>query len=61
MWRLWHLFDVRRALIGLHVGLALLAFTIHVILLSTDRYNWLNGTVWTSAAIETSETLERLS
>ena len=43
MWRTWLIFDPRRALVGLHVFLAVLAFTIHFILLSTDTYNWLDG------------------
>ena len=43
MWRIWFYFDIRRALVALHVGLAVLAFTIHFILLSTDRCNWLEG------------------
>ena len=41
MWRIWLQFDIRRVLVGLHVVMALLAFTIHFLLLSTDRYNWL--------------------
>ncbi|TAD73216.1 MAG: light-harvesting protein [Sphingomonadales bacterium] len=41
MWRVWFYFDIRRALVALHVGLAVLAFTIHFILLSTTNYNWL--------------------
>lgn len=41
MWRIWMLFDPRRALIALFAFLGILAFTIHFILLSTDRYNWL--------------------
>lgn len=41
MWRLWFYFDIRRTLVALHVGLAVLAFTIHFILLSTENYNWL--------------------
>ncbi|MEL7489162.1 MAG: light-harvesting antenna LH1, alpha subunit [Pseudomonadota bacterium] len=60
MWRVWLMFDVRRAIIGLHVFLAVLAFTIHFILLSTERYNWLNGTSWTSSAVET-ESISRLT
>jgi len=57
MWKIWLLFDVRRVMVGLHVALAVLAFTIHFILLSTDRYNWLDyappgntGPVETAAA-----------
>lgn len=37
------MFNPRTALVGLHVGLAVLAFSIHFILLSTDTYNWLDG------------------
>lgn len=43
MWRAWQTFNPRVALVGLHVFLAVLAFTIHFILLSTDTYNWLDG------------------
>ncbi|MEM6909217.1 MAG: light-harvesting antenna LH1, alpha subunit [Pseudomonadota bacterium] len=60
MWRLWFYFDIRRTLVGLHVGLAVLAFSIHFILLSTDRYNWLDQASGApiasdTAAIELSE------
>lgn len=43
MWRIWMLFDPRRALLGLFVFLGVLALLIHFILLSTDRLNWLQG------------------
>jgi light-harvesting complex 1 alpha chain len=43
MWRIWLLFDPRRALIMLFVFLFGLAIVIHFILLSTDRFNWLDG------------------
>jgi light-harvesting complex 1 alpha chain len=43
MWRLWLLFDPRRTLIALFVFLFALALVIHFILLSTDRFNWLDG------------------
>lgn len=43
MWRLWILFDPRRALITLFTFLLVLALVIHFILLSTDRFNWLDG------------------
>jgi light-harvesting complex 1 alpha chain len=59
MWRIWFYFDIRRVLVGMHVALAVLAFTIHFILLSTDRYNWLERAPGTpapvQAAIESSE------
>jgi light-harvesting complex 1 alpha chain len=43
MWRLWLIFDPRRTLIALFVFLFGLALVIHFILLSTDRFNWLEG------------------
>ncbi len=42
MYRIWMMFDPRQVLVGMHVFLALLAFTIHFTLLSTERYNWLD-------------------
>jgi light-harvesting complex 1 alpha chain len=44
MWRLWLLFDPRRALIALFTFLFALALLIHFILLSTVKYNWIEGT-----------------
>jgi light-harvesting complex 1 alpha chain len=43
MWRMWLLFDPRRTLIALFTFLFGLALLIHFILLSTDRFNWLEG------------------
>ena len=43
MYRIWLLFDPRRALIALFTFLFVLALLIHFILLSTDRFNWLEG------------------
>ena len=43
MWRIWLLFDPRRALVALVGFLFVLALVIHFILLSTDRFNWLEG------------------
>jgi light-harvesting complex 1 alpha chain len=43
MWRLWLLFDPRRVLIGLFLFLFVLALLIHFILLSTSRFNWIEG------------------
>lgn len=48
MWRIWLLFDPRRALIGMAGFLFTLAIVIHFIVLSTDRFNWIEGT---SAAV----------
>jgi light-harvesting complex 1 alpha chain len=41
MWKIWLLFDPRRALVALFTFLFVLALVIHFILLSTDRFNWL--------------------
>jgi light-harvesting complex 1 alpha chain len=43
MWRVWLLFDPRRTLVALFTFLFTLALLIHFILLSTDRFNWLEG------------------
>ncbi|MBC7802085.1 MAG: light-harvesting protein [Gemmatimonadaceae bacterium] len=43
MWRVWLLFDPRRVLVALSVFLFVLALLIHFILLSTSRFNWLEG------------------
>lgn len=38
--KIWLMFDPRRAVIGMGVGLFALAIIIHFVLLSTERYNW---------------------
>jgi light-harvesting complex 1 alpha chain len=43
MWRLWQTFDPQRTLVALFTFLFILALLIHFILLSTDRFNWLDG------------------
>lgn len=43
MWKIWLLFDPRRALVGLSIFLFVLALLIHFIVLSTDRFNWIAG------------------
>ena len=43
MWRIWLIFDPRRALVGMAVFLFVLAILIHFILLSTSRFNWIEG------------------
>jgi light-harvesting complex 1 alpha chain len=43
MWRVWLLFDPRRTLVALATFLFALAVLIHFILLSTDRFNWIEG------------------
>jgi light-harvesting complex 1 alpha chain len=53
LWRIWQIFDVRQVIIGLGAFLFGLAVMIHLVLLSTDRYNWLDGprTVKSSTAV----------
>ena len=43
MWRIWRLFDPLRAMVAQAVFLFALAAMIHLILLSTNKYNWLDG------------------
>ena len=43
MWRVWLIFDPRRALVALFIFLFVLALLIYFILLSTDKFNWLDG------------------
>ncbi len=43
MWKLWLIFDPRRVLVALGTFLFALALLIHFILLSTDRFNWIEG------------------
>lgn len=54
MWRVWKLFDPRRALVALAAFLFVLAILIHFILLSTERFNWLEGAA-ASAGLDTVE------
>jgi light-harvesting complex 1 alpha chain len=43
MHKVWQRFDVNRLLPALAIFLFTLAILIHFILLSTDRYNWLEA------------------
>ena len=54
MWRIWLIFDPRRTLVALFVFLFVLALLIHFILLSTDRFNWLDGPRAATAATATA-------
>lgn len=56
MWRIWQMFDPRRALIALAVFLFTLAIFIHFIVLSTDRFNWIEGP--RTSAVEIEQSLE---
>ncbi len=52
MWRIWLLFDPRRVLVALFTFLFALALLIHFVLLSTDRFNWLEGAPATGSVVE---------
>jgi light-harvesting complex 1 alpha chain len=54
MWKIWLLFDPRRTLIALFTFLFALALLIHFILLSTDRYNWIEGGKGRARAVQTA-------
>lgn len=43
MWRVWRLFDPLRAMVVQGVFLFALAAMIHLVLLSTNKFNWLDG------------------
>ena len=43
MWRVWRLFDPLRAMVVQGVFLFGLAAMIHLVLLSTPAFNWLDG------------------
>lgn len=43
MWRIWRLFDPLRAMVAQGIFLFALAVMIHLILLSTNKFNWLDG------------------
>ncbi|MFN2167148.1 MAG: light-harvesting antenna LH1, alpha subunit [Anaerolineae bacterium] len=59
MWRIWMMFDPRRTLIALFTFLFVLAILIHFILLSTDKYNWIDGETASASHIE--QTIDRLT
>ncbi len=50
MWRIWRLFDPLRGMVVQGVFLFALAAMIHLILLSTNKYNWFDGPRAGSAA-----------
>jgi len=55
MWKVWLLFDPRRVLVGLFAFLFVLALLIHFILLSTSRFNWIEGPGAKAAPATTSQ------
>ena len=61
MWRIWLIFDPRRALVALAVFLFVLALLIHFILLSTPRYNWIEGSAPAKKASLSASEMVRVS
>jgi len=43
MWRIWRLYDPLRAMVVQGIFLFGLAAMIHLVLLSTNKYNWFDG------------------
>ena len=43
MWRIWRLYDPLRAMVVQGIFLFGLAAMIHLVLLSTSTFNWLDG------------------
>jgi light-harvesting complex 1 alpha chain len=52
MWKIWLLIDPRRVLIAVFVFLVVLALAIHMILLSTTDFNWLEDGVPASSSVQ---------
>ena len=50
MWRIWKLYDPLRAMVVQGIFLFGLAAMIHLILLSTNKFNWLDGAKKPAAA-----------
>jgi light-harvesting complex 1 alpha chain len=61
MWRMWLLFDPRRTLVALFTFLFVLAIVIHFILLSTDRFNWLEGKKVGAVGVQQSAITEMIA
>ncbi len=51
MYKVWMIFDPRRTLVALFAFLFVLALLIHFILLSTEKYNWIEGSVESSTSM----------
>jgi light-harvesting complex 1 alpha chain len=51
MWRIWRLVDPLRALVAQAIFLFGIAVMIHLILLSTSKYNWMDGPAGVKKAV----------
>ena len=56
-YKIWLVFDPRRVFVAQGVFLFLLAAMIHLVLLSTDRYNWFEQSAakYGTGAVEAAE------
>jgi light-harvesting complex 1 alpha chain len=54
MYKIWMLFDPRRALVAMFAFLFVLALLIHFILLSSAKFNWIDGAVAQTATNTTT-------
>ncbi len=62
MWRLWMIFDPRRALIGILAFAFLMVLVNHFVQLSTPRYgDWLNAPRATASAMQDQEVTSRVA
>ncbi|MFK7887296.1 MAG: light-harvesting antenna LH1, alpha subunit [Gammaproteobacteria bacterium] len=59
MWRIWLMFDPRRIMIAMATFLFTLAIFIHFVVLSTDRFNWIEGP--RGADVVTYQTLDMVA
>lgn len=54
MWRIWRLFDPLRTMVVQAIFLFGVAVMIHLILLSTSKFNWLDGPKAKPTAMQTA-------
>lgn len=52
LWKIWMIVDPRRALIGVFVFLTILGLAIHMILLSTADFNWLEDGIPAASSVQ---------
>jgi light-harvesting complex 1 alpha chain len=57
MYRIWLIFDPRRVLVANAIFLFVLALFIHFILLSSNKYNWIEGDMGGGAVASHQEAL----
>ncbi|MCG6897391.1 MAG: light-harvesting protein [Thiocapsa sp.] len=51
LWKIWLIMDPRRILTALFAFLLILGLAIHLILLSTDDFNWLEDGIPAQSAV----------